>query len=124
MNQRLLRAILVLLAILPFSLASTQDAGITLDIIGITSTDLSQVAIHASILDHSERLVSGLGVENFTIGGDLRGLADVSEVENITDDELNFATVLVIDTSSSMADRPLSEAQAAARGYIEALEAR
>ena len=122
MNQRLLRAIIVLLAILPFSLASTQDAAVTLDIIGIASTDLSQVAIHASILDHSERLVSGLGVENFTIGGDLQGLAAVSEVENITDDDLNFATVLVIDTSSSMADRPLTLAQAAARGYIEALE--
>ena len=122
MNQRLLRAIIVLLAILPFSLASTQDAAVTLDIIGITSTDLSQVAIHASILDHSERLVSGLGVENFAIGGDLRGLAEVSEVENITDDDLNFASVLVIDTSSSMADRPLTQAQAAARGYIEALE--
>ena len=122
MNQRLLRAIIVLLAILPFSLASTQDAAVTLDIIGITSTDLSQVAIHASILDQSERLVSGLEVENFSIGGDLRGLAAISDVENITDDNLNFATVLVIDTSSSMADRPLTQAQSAARGYIEALE--
>ena len=63
---------MVLLAILPFSLASTQDAAITLDIIGITSTDLSQVAIHASVLDQSERLVSGLDVENFSIGGDLQ----------------------------------------------------
>ena len=122
LNKRQLRAIIALLAILPFSLASTQDAGIMLDIIGITSTDLSQVAIHASILDQSERLVSGLGVENFSIGGDLHGLAEVQDVENITDDDLNFATVLVMDTSSSMADRPLTQAQAAARGYIEALE--
>ncbi len=122
MNQRLLRALVVLLAILPFGLAATQDVGITLDIIGITSTDLSQVAIHASILDQSERLESDLDVENFSIGGDLRGLAEVSGVENITDDDLNFATVLVIDTSSSMAGIPLDLSQAAARDYIEALE--
>ena len=121
MNRRHFRAIIALLVFLPFSLALSQDAGISLDIIGITSTDLTQVAIHASILDSSEQLVSGLGVENFSIGGDLAGLAQVTNVENITDDDLEFASVLVIDTSSSMADRPLTQAQAAARSYIEAL---
>ena len=51
----------------------------------------------------------------------MAGLAEVTRVENVTDDELAFATVLVIDTSSSMAEKPLSEALAAARRYIEAL---
>ena len=123
MNRRLRRAILALLMLLPVSLVFPQDSGISLDIIGITSTDLSQVAIHASVLDSSGQLVSGLESENFAIGGDLAGLAEVTGVENVTDDDLDFASVLVIDTSSSMADRPLTQAQAAARSYLEALGA-
>ena len=111
-----------LLAILPFSLASTQDAGITLDIIGITSTDLSKSPFTPAYWTTANGWFPAWAWRTFSIGGDLRGLAEVSEVENITDDDLNFATVLVMDTSSSMADRPLTQAQAAARGYIEALE--
>ena len=107
--------------LLPPGLFHAQESDISLDIIGITSTDLSQVAIHASVLDSSEQLVSGLGVDNFSIGGELTGLAQVTGVENVTDDDLDFASVLVIDTSSSMADRPLSLAQAAARSYLAAL---
>ena len=121
MNRRLHRAIIALLMFLPFSLVYPQESGISLDIIGITSTDLSQVAIHTSVLDSAGQLVSGLESENFSIGGDLAGLAQVTGVENVTDDDLDFASVLVIDTSSSMADQPLSMAQAAARSYLEAL---
>ena len=81
---------------------------ITLDITGIDSTDLSQIAIYTSILDASGQLISGLDVENFAVGGELTGLASVTRVENVSDDDLAFASVLVIDTSSSMADRPLT----------------
>ena len=95
----------------------------TLDVIGIDSTDLTNVIIHASILDSTEQLVSDLEVDNFSIGGDLAGLAQVIKVENVTNDDLDFASVLVFDTSSSMADRPLDLAKAAARGYLEAMGA-
>ena len=122
MKRRSLRFLIAILLLLPFSVAFMQDeAGISLDIIGIDPTDLSEIAIHASVLDSSGQLVSGLEVENFSVGGDLAGLANVTRVENITDDNLAFASVLVIDTSSSMADKPLSEALAAARGYLNAL---
>ncbi len=104
------------------SVAYQDSAGISLDVIGIDSTNLSQVAILASILDASGQLVSGLDVANFSVGGDLAGLARVTDVENITDD-LAFASVLVIDTSSSMADRPLREAKRAAARYVNALGA-
>ena len=104
------------------SIVFTQDdAGISLDVIGIDSTDLSSIAIHASILDASGQLISGLGVGNFAVGGELTGLANVTRVENVSDDDLAFASVLVIDTSSSMADRPLTEVKHAARQYISAL---
>ena len=99
-----------------------DDAGISLDVIGIDSTDLSSIAIHTSILDASGQLISGLNVGNFAVGGELTGLANVTRVENVTDDGLAFASVLVIDTSSSMADRPLTEVKQAARQYISALE--
>ncbi len=95
--------------------------GISLNVIGVDSTDLTQVTINASVLDSSGQLVSGLDIDNFSVGGDLAGLAQVTGVENVTDDDLDFASVLVIDTSSSMADRPLTQAQAAARSYLEAL---
>ena len=122
MKRRALRLLIAIILLLPIGVAFMQDAvGISLDIIGIDSTELSQVAIHASILDSSEQLVSGLERENFSIGGDLARLAEVTKVENITDDDLAFASVLVLDTSSSMADEPLSNALAAARLYLNAL---
>ena len=98
-----------------------DDAGISLDVIGIDSTDLSSIAIHTSILDASGQLISGLDVGNFAVGGELTGLASVTRVENVSDDDLAFASVLVIDTSSSMADRPLTQVKHAARQYISAL---
>ena len=117
-------ALALMITLLPLSWGNTQDsAGISLDVIGIDSTNLSQVAINASILDASGQLVSGLGVANFSVGGDLAGLARVTDVENITDDDLAFASVLVIDTSSSMADRPIREAKQAAARYVNALGA-
>ena len=122
MKRRALRFFIAILLLLPLSVVHGQDeTGISLDIIGIDSTDLTQIALNASVLDSSGQLISGLETGNFWIGGDLAGRATVSQVENITDDELAFASVLVVDTSSSMADMPLSEAQAAARGYVKAL---
>ncbi|MDE2819545.1 MAG: VWA domain-containing protein, partial [Chloroflexota bacterium] len=115
-------ALAVMIALLPLGLVNTQDmAAISLDIIGIDSTELSNVSINASILDASGQLVSGLDVDNFSIAGDLVGLANVTRVENVTDDDLAFASVLVIDTSSSMADRPLRQAKQAARQYVNSL---
>ena len=115
---------LVLLIALPFSLVASQDsASLSLDVIGIDSTNLSQVNINASILDGSGQFVSGLGVGNFSVGGELAGLARITAVQNITDDDLAFASVLVIDTSSSMADRPIREAKQAAARYVRSLRA-
>ena len=123
MKRRALRFIIALLLLLPLSVVFTQDEpSIALDIIGIDSTELTDVAVLATVLDASGQLVSGLDVANFSIGGDLRGLAEIRRVNNVTDDALNFASVLVIDTSSSMADVPLAEAREAAQIYIDALE--
>ncbi len=122
LKRHALRFVIALLIMLPFAVVFTQDeAGISLDIIGVDSTNLSQIAIHASVLDSSGQLVSGLGVDNFSISGALAGLAHVTGVENVTDDDLAFASVLVIDTSSSMAGQPLAQAKGAASAYLNAL---
>ncbi len=105
----------------PGRVTSKGMAAISLDVIGVDSTDLSRVSIYTSVLDASGQLISGLDVGNFSIGGDLAGLANVTRVENVTDDDLAFASVLVIDTSSSMADRPLRQAKRAAAQYVKSL---
>ncbi len=113
-------AALVLLVSLGLTLAQ-DEAGMTVDIIGVDATDLSAAAINVSILDSSGQLVSGLEADNFEIGGDLAGIASISRVENVTDDNLAFASVLVIDTSSSMNGLPMEQTRQAARSYISAL---
>ncbi len=111
-----------LILLMPFSLARTQDeVGITVDIIGVDATDLSAVAINVSVLDSSGQLVSGLEAGNFEVGGELAGIASVSQVENVTDDALAFASVLVIDTSYSMTGLPITQTRQAARNYISSL---
>ena len=100
-----------------------QEADIKLDILGIDSTDLDNVAISASVLDGSGQMVSGLGLDDFSLGGALADKGRVLKVENVTDNDLAFATVLVIDTSSSMAGAPLERTQAAARAFINGLGA-
>lgn len=114
--------IAVLIFIIPFTLAFMQDdSSPSLDITGVDANELPKVLVNANVLDASDQLISGLTIEDFTIGGDLQDIATIINVENITDDGLAFASVLVIDTSSSMAGAPFENAQEAARRYIGAL---
>ena len=120
--KRLGWGMMAALMLLFFGRSWAQDeAGITLDIIGVDATDLSSVTVNVSVLDASGQLVSGLEADNFSVGGDLADRATIRRVENVTDDGLAFASVLVIDTSSSMSGRPLEQTQAAARSYVGAL---
>ena len=120
--KRLGWGMMAALLLLFFGRSWAQDeAGITLDIIGVDATDLSSVTVNVSVLDASGQLVSGLEADDFSVGGDLADRAIIRRVENVTDDGLAFASVLVIDTSSSMSGRPLEQTQAAARSYVGAL---
>jgi VWFA-related protein len=113
----------VVLAI-PFSIVLTQDETVppvTLDIIGVTSTDLSNVTINTSVLDATGQSISGLGIENFRVGGALAESATITSVTNVTDDNLAVASVLVIDTSTSMSGLPMDTVKQAARNYVEAI---
>jgi len=116
--------IVALVLAIPFTLVLTQDEdvpSVSLDIIGITSTDLSNVTVNTSVLDAKGQLISGLTIENFSITGALSESATIVDVANVTDDNLAFASVLVIDTSTSMSGLPMETAKEAARSYIGAL---
>jgi len=120
--KRLTILTITLLALLPLGIAQMQDTATpTLEITGINATGLPEVIVTANVLDNLGQPVSGLTVEHFNLLGDLTNLGTITNVENITDDNLAFASVLIIDTSSSMDGSPILNAQEAARQYVEAL---
>lgn len=98
-----------------------EESGAKLEITGINATGLPEVVVTANVLDNLGQPVSGLGVDEFSLFGELTDLGTITSVENITDDNLAFASVLVIDTSSSMDGSPILNAQEAARQYVNAL---
>lgn len=101
--------------------AAAQQPELSLEITGVNTTGFPEVLIAANVYDALGQPVPALDSENFTLAGDLAGDCPISEVENISDDNLAFSTVLVIDVSDSMAGTPLELAKAAARRYVESL---
>ncbi|MBC7871944.1 MAG: VWA domain-containing protein, partial [Chitinophagaceae bacterium] len=124
MKKLLLILILVLFA-LPTAFVLTQDATPTpvfpLTITGVDATNLPEARITANVFDLFGQPLQGLDVGNFILTGELAEVAQIVRVENITDDNLPFATVLVIDVSSSMSGLPFQQAQEAARVFINSL---
>jgi VWFA-related protein len=111
-----------LLLLLPIWQALTQDT-VTLDITGVNPSAMPTITVTTDIVDTNGRPVAGLAQSDFTLSGALAERAAIVRVENVTDDNLTFATVLVIDVSSSMAGKPLQEAQAAAKQFVESVGA-
>ncbi len=92
-----------------------------LEITGINATGMPEVLITVNVVDSLGQPVSGLTEENFRLSGDIAEVAEIVKVENITDDNLPFAAVLVIDTSTSMDGRPIQEAKAAASSFVNTI---
>jgi len=118
----LLLVLIVLLA-LPVLWIQTQDAPRTpaIDITGVNTTELPTVFINASVTDTLGQPTRGLGVADFTLSGTFADVGRVVDVQNVTDDNLNFATALVMDVSSSMAGEPFARAQEAAIAFVNAV---
>ncbi len=114
---------LVLLLVLPVVWIQTQDAPRTpsIEITGVNATELPTVFINASVTDTLGQPVRGLGVADFTLSGTFADVGRVVDVQNVTDDNLAFATALVIDVSSSMAGEPFARAQEAAIAFVNAV---
>ena len=119
---KLIRPILALLVL--FSLGAVlaqEDMTPTIELTGVDPSDLPTVVVTTTVLDAVGQPVLGLGVNDFSVTGELAGRARVVSVENITDNNLNFASVLVIDTSSSMVGLPIELAQVAAQAFVDSL---
>ncbi len=120
MRKWLVGLIAVCALLVPPLVGLTQDdrAG-RLEITGANATELPTITITANVLDDNNRPIPDLGVEDFILTGELAERARIVQVQNITADDLPFATVLVIDVSSSMDGTPLDNAKAAAQQFVE-----
>ena len=124
--KRLILIALFLLMTVPVTIGLSQDDGEatpmpSLEITGVNATDLPTALITTNVVDSFGQPITNLGVDDFILTGDLAGVGEIIDVQNITDDNLSFAVVLVIDTSSSMAGTPLAQSQEAARIFINNL---
>lgn len=123
MKRKLLLTLIVIVLLIPAALAFTQEqtASPKIEITGVNATDLPTVLITANVTDSLGQPVAGLTAENFILSGELADKGQIVSVENITDNNLSFAAVLVIDTSSSMAGTPFAKAKDAAKTFINAI---
>jgi VWFA-related protein len=127
MSRKLWLILLLVVVAVPIAALTTlpQEDDIpspTLDITGVDPSALPEAQIIVNIFDQFGQHIPDLTAADFTLSGDLIDVAEIISVENITDDTLPIAVTLVIDTSTSMSGRPLAEAKAAARLFVESLD--
>lgn len=91
------------------------------EITGANAANLPELILSANVYNSSGQAVVGLTEADFTITGSAADFIDIISVESILDDNLPFATVLVIDVSTSMTGTPIARARDAARGFVESL---
>ncbi len=115
--MRLTRYFLFLLIILlPVSLGVMQGfPAPRLEITGVNASQLPTVTVSANVFDNVNQPITNLTAANFSLIGDLAPFGQIVDVQNITDQNLPIATVLVIDVSTSMEGAPFFAAKEAAR---------
>ena len=115
--------LLVLILLFPaLALRAFQDSPAPrLEITAVDSSQMPTVTVNANVYDALGQPVLGLTEENFSLTGDLAESATITNVQNISDDALPFATVLMIDVSSSMAGAPMENARRAAQAFVDAV---
>jgi VWFA-related protein len=113
---------LLFLAALPFTWAAAQgDAPVRVAISGVNPSAFPRVIVTVNVTDAQGQPLLGLGAGDFRIGGTFGAQAALTEVVNVSDDNLPIAAVLAIDVSDSMAGTPLTRAKDAALAFIDAL---
>lgn len=117
----LFTAIMLLIPVAAVTMQEDEPAGPVLDITGVNATDLPVALVSANVFGQFGQSVDGLTAADFTLSGDLAEIASIVDVQNVTDDDLPIAVVLVIDTSTSMEGVPLAEAKAAAAVFVESI---
>ncbi|NUQ06459.1 MAG: VWA domain-containing protein, partial [Anaerolineae bacterium] len=123
--KKLLPLLFLVAALLPVTLFAMQDGGaVRIEITGVNATELPTAIVTANVYDNLGQPIGGLTAADFTLTGSLAQVGEIVEVQNITDDDLPFATVLVLDVSSSMSGvveetSPIGRARTAARDFVE-----
>jgi len=118
--KRLVLLLVTILMVIPAAFVAMQDnaSPINLQITGINRTQFPTVVVNANVTDKVGQPVLGLGIDDFSVVGELTNNMKIVKVENVTDDSLSFSVVLAIDTSSSMDGQPIERAKEAAISFI------
>ena len=90
-----------------------------LEIHGVNPLELPKLYVTVSVTDALGRSVPDLAASEFAIAGQIAELGRLVDVEHITNDNLDFAVVLALDTSSSMFGFPLNALKEAANSFID-----
>jgi VWFA-related protein len=112
--------LLLIISILPVTLGLMQGAPAPrLEITGVNASALPAVTVTANVYDNVNQPITNLTTANFALIGELAQFGQIVSVENITDQNLPIATVLVIDISTSMEGAPYFAARDAARAFVQ-----
>ena len=116
---------LLLFSLVVAGLLTAQEAAPVprAEITGVDPSNLPEVVVSVNVYDTLGQPVTGLSAADFSVIEPLTDVARVVLVENITNDNLPFSTVLVIDVSSSMFDFPIGRAREAARAFVDNIRA-
>ncbi len=119
--KKLYGALLGLVLVFAASWMLTRAQNTSLEITGVNATKLPEVVLTVNVLDSTGKPISGLTASDFTLGGEFAQFGRIVSVQNVADDALPFAVVLVIDTSSSMSGAPIARALEAARLFVDSI---
>jgi VWFA-related protein len=111
--------LLVFMLIMLVSSSSAQQAT-SIEINSVNDDNFPQLELLVNVLDSIGAPVLNLAAEDFIVLLD-NDFGQVLSVENITDNNLSIAVVLVIDTSESMIGTPLDDTKAAALAFVDRL---
>ena len=120
--QQMLRScsLALFIVIFSWSLSSAQPSPLNLKVENIDNSVFPQVKVLLSVSDAQGFPITGLDRNSFKVSEDNIPITDfvVSQFNNI---EQPLAIVLVIDTSGSMAGKPLANSVTAAKDFISTL---
>jgi len=105
--------------LVPFAVAQ-EEGPASIEIRGITDTNLPDLTLFVNVEDAFGVPVTGLTAEDFTISID-GAPARIVSVENVAQDNLPISVALAIDTSESMMGPPLEDAKGAALAFLDNL---
>ncbi|MGB1286449.1 MAG: VWA domain-containing protein [Aggregatilineales bacterium] len=117
----LLMLLTVLLTVSVLQGIVQEDTSPQLEITGINTSRLPEITVTAGVFDNTRQPITDLTVDNFDLSGTVLERATLIEVRNITDDNLPFATVLMIDTSESMLGSPVIRVKEAAKQFVQSV---